>query len=287
MKKIFFLITTLFILSETYAQTTAQFKESQYLKLDTITGFYLTVLGDTTVRLKVRIKDGLKYETTGITINNGDTITHQSKSIRYKYNDFKSEDFSLNKQDRLYGDFVQDKKTIKFYPWKFNKDTVTQKKLSKYDYYTIEIPKRTVVRTKYSAWHYGALTLPVKFYSKNVDSLSNTQFGANLNLMIGRKWGRKKYSYLAEKASTPYTIAKSINLITGIGELTLNSSNTDNKLTKEIKVASLSYGLAFGFQYKKIGLFIASGFDTPLSRYGKDWVYKESLWLGFGIGLGL
>ena len=142
------------------------------------------------------------------------------------------------------------------------------------------------MKTKYSAWHYGALTLPVKFYTKSVDSLSNTQFGANLNLMIGRKWGNKKYSYLGEK-ETEYSIAKSLNLIAGIGELTLNSSNTDNSLTKEIKVASLSYGLAFGFQYKKIGLFIASGFDTPISKDGKEWAYKENLWLGFGLGLGL
>jgi len=280
-------LTTILFLSVatiSYSQNTAQFRESQYLKLDR-NNFFVTVIEDT-IRLKIKKKDGYTLKTTGISINKRDTIIHQSQTEKNKYVDFNATDFDLDKQKRLYGDFVQDKNTLKFYPWKFKNATI-ENKLEKNDYYIIEIPNRVVVRTKYSAWQYGALTLPAKFYTKSVDSLSNTQFGANLNLMIGRKWGNQKYSYLAEKSTTPYTIAKSINLIAGIGELTLSASNTEKNLTKEIKVASLSYGLAFGFQYKKIGVFIASGFDTPLSKFGKDWVYKENLWFGFGLGLGI
>jgi hypothetical protein len=285
MKRLLTIIFILCFISVSFSQTTAQFKESQYLRLDK-NGFFVTVIGDT-VRLKIEKKDGYILKTTGISISNGDTIIHQSKSETSTYFDFVAKEFGLSKQNRLYGDFVQENKILKFYPWKFTKSDSIGKKLEKYDYYVLQIPNRVVVKTKYSAWHYGILTLPVKVYTKSFDSISNTQFNANLNLMIGRKWGNIKYSYLAEKSTTPYSITKSINLIAGITELELTPSNTEKNLTKEIKVASLSYGLAFGFQYKKIGFFIASGFDTPLSKFGNDWVYKENLWIGLGFGLGL
>jgi len=59
-----------------------------------------------------------------------------------------------------------------------------------WEYYIINIPERTVLKTRYSAWQYGALTLPVKFYFESIDSVTNTQFETNLNLMIGRRWGQ-------------------------------------------------------------------------------------------------
>jgi hypothetical protein len=284
MKNIITTIILLFVATTSYSQQTTQFKESQYLKLNSC-NYFVTVIGDT-VRLKIKKTNGFKFKPTGISISQGDTVIHQSQSEKYKYVDFLATDFGLDKQKRLYGDFVQDKKIIKFYPWRFTESSLIESKLEKNNHYIIEIPNRVVLKTAYSAWQYGALTLPAKFYTKTIDSLSNTQFNANFNLIFGRKWGNKKYSYLVEKENA-YSIAKSINLIAGIGELTLSSTNTENSLTKEIKVASLSYGLAFGFQYKKIGIFIASGLDTPLSKYGKNWVYKENIWLGFGLGLGL
>lgn len=285
MKKLITSVLFLSIVAVSYSQTTAQFKESQYLQRDS-NGFFVTVIGDT-VKLKIVNKDGYRFKTTGISITHGDTVFHQSVTEKTKYSDFVAKDFYLQKQKRLYGDFVQDKKILKFYPWVFTKNDSIENRLKQNDYYILEIPHRVVVRTLYNAWHYGALTLPFKIYTKSVDSLSNTKFGANLNFMIGRKWGNKKYSSLSEESPTSFTIAKSINLIAGISELAMNPSNTERNLTREIKAASLSYGLAFGFQYKKVGIFIASGLDTPLSKYGENWVYKENLWLGFGLGLGL
>lgn len=268
-----------------FGQKNARFRESEFLKLDN--GYFVSLKKDSTVRLKYRVLKDFKQTETGFSISKGDTTFHYTREREKEYEDFKAADFGLEGQKRLYGDFVQDGKLVKFYPWRFKNNDSIEKKLGKHDYYVLEIPNRTVVKVNYRAWQYGTLTLPLKFYSKSRDSLGNFDLGANLNFMIGRNWGKKKYSYLGGKAKDSFTLTQSINLVVGINELDLTEDNTNKALSKEISTASFSYGCAYGVQYKKVGVFFALGWDTPLSKYGKKWVYKDVMWFGIGVGLGL
>ena len=84
------------------------------MKLDSI-NFFVTVIGDT-IQIKIKVKNGFTYKTTGISINQGDTTIHQSPTVKNKYVDFLATDFDLEKRKRLYGDFVQEKNILKFYP---------------------------------------------------------------------------------------------------------------------------------------------------------------------------
>ena len=289
MKTLFFLVVSLFLSIWMNGQNTTQFRESTYL-LRNENGTFSTIKGDTKVILKIRKKSGVTLKRTGISVTGTDTIQHFSESMNFINRDFIASDFNLENQERLYGDLVQEGEVIKFYPWMFkwnDEGKAINDSLNKHGPYLIEIPHRTTVRARYNAYHFGTLTLPVKFYLKKEDSISNTEFDANINFMVGKKWGSKKFRYVADELKESYTVATSLNLITGISKLTLTPSNTEQDLTKDIDVASLSYGVAVGFQYKKVGVFAALGFDTPLSRFGKEWVYREVPWLGFGIGLGL
>ena len=310
-----------------YSQKQQRFMKHQFLLLDSSNfkkeKTYVTKKNDTTVILKIQNtnKEGVKKYTYGI---NNKVLNYSVDSQIVKGDEklFKLNDFNiLSSTKKFYGDLKQEKDIIYFYPWKFtNTDTCfnypdkkrkflrsawkydkneylkekgirlknieTNRKLNGKKFY-LNIPDRVNVSTKYRAWQFGALTLPIKVYAKKVPEVAKVQFDANLNLLFGRAWGVKKYGYYAEEEKESWTLTHSFNTILGFSAVELGKANTDNKFTNEVNEAVFSYGFAYGLQYKAIGFFIAAGIDTPLSERGNSWVYEDTPWIGFGLGLGL
>lgn len=192
-------------------------------------------------------------------------------------------------------DVAQKNNTINVYPWPITKDGVIddndpRNKFFANNLFFFKIPDRTVVKLKYSDFHFGALSLPIKvFLSSQADSLkNNTVFDANLNLMVGKKWGKEKFYHLPNAESgEKYFLGYSANVILGISKIELSDENTTPKITQKYTLPALSYGFAFGVHYKTIGIYMALGIDTPLSKYAKEWNFRNRPWLGFGLGLGL
>ncbi len=281
---------TIFTISIGYGQKQKNFKEKQYLVLKD--GKYLTQEKDSSVFLKVKTKNGKKLEKAEVLISNSDTIYKYKEVDDYIVKPFLQSDFTGLRTSKFRGNFKIEKKKLVFYPWKFSavEDSNLNQELSKNSYF-LDIPERTVLKVKFHSYQFGALTLPVKIYlSSKADSLvNNVQTDINLNFMIGHKWGVKKYSQLPnEEEGSSYENSWSINFLIGMSKIDLKKNNTTPDLTKgDISVPAISTGFAFGYQYRKIGAYIASGIDNPLSKYGKDWDFKNQLWLGFGLGLGL
>jgi hypothetical protein len=290
LKKLILTSLIIFTFSIGFGQNQQNFKEKQYLVLKD--GKYLTQENDSTVFLKVKRKNGKKLEKTEVLISKNDTVYKYKEVDDYIITPFLQSDFKGLTTSKFNGDFkIEDKKLV-FYPWKFSaeKDSTLNQELNKNSFF-LEIPERTVLKVKFRAFQFGALTLPVKIYlfSKADSLVNNVQTNVNLNFMIGYKWGHKKYSQLPnEKEGTSYENAWNVNFLIGMSKIDLEKNNTTPDLTKgDISVPALSTGFAFGYQYRKIGVYLASGIDNPLSKYGKDWDFKNQLWLGFGLGLGL
>lgn len=288
--KLLSILLLLAFISTAYGQKQKNFKERQYLVLKD--GKYLTNEDDPSIFLKVKTKTGKRLEKKEILVSDNDTVVKYQEVDDYNIKPFLQSDFTGLTTKKLKGDFkIKDKKLF-FYPWEFtsNENSALNKEIDKHSYY-LDIPERTVLKVKFRSLHFGALTLPAKIYfSTKADSLvNNIQTDVNLHLMIGHKWGSKKYSQLPqEDEGISYENSWSINYVLGISKIDLNQSNTTPDLTKgEISIPGISTGLALGYQYQKIGVYIASGFDIPVSEYGKDWDFNGQPWLGIGLGLGL
>jgi hypothetical protein len=145
----------------------------------------------------------------------------------------------------------------------------------------IDIPDRTVVGVPYKSWHFGSLTLPLKAYlkSKEDELKNNVLFNANINLMIGRKWGRKYFYFMgSNEPGESYQTGWSVNYVFGIAKVDLSKENTTD-ITDDSKfsVAALSNGISFGFQVKKVGVFAIAGLDTTIGNTAKRVHFRISL----------
>ena len=68
----------------------------------------------------------------------------------------------------------------------------------------------------------------------------------------------------------------------------LNSETTKNYLKDENEVSQffISTGLTINYTYNNISFsFVPIGFDYATSTIGKEWIYNQKRWWGFGIGL--
>jgi hypothetical protein len=189
----------------------------------------------------------------------------------------------------LFGNVRQSNDTLYFYVWPLKGTTASpNEKVFKKPYVMI-IPFRTVTSIRYRAFHYGALTLPVKVYLSNRKYIpDNVAFDINLAAMIGVKWGKNKYYHLPnEDKGQTYKKAMSFNYFLGLAKIQVDSTNTTDKIAKSHSLAGVSTGFSLGYQYRKIGIFVALGTDLPCGVSSKRWVFYGQPWLGLGIGLGL
>ncbi|AQX10964.1 hypothetical protein BAX94_02935 [Elizabethkingia meningoseptica] len=213
-----------------------------------------------------------------------DSVTNYKKSVTLNTSDFNF------RSPKLYGDIIMEGDKLLFYPQLEKKGDPSYDRFIKDNIFFFNIPERSSVDVHYSSWHFGVLTLPLKVYFKSrSDSIKNNVIlDTNINVMLGKKWGVKRY-YNApgtrdDKISTK---SWSANVIMGITKVELDKFNTTPSIgSVKTNVTNFSYGLAFGYQLNKFGFFVATGIDTPLTTTGKIWNFSNRPWVGLGIGLG-
>jgi hypothetical protein len=152
--------------------------------------------------------------------------------------------------------------------------------------FSIALEDRVSVSFHSSSLQAGALTVPIKAYLGAPDSVSSVQAASSVGIYGGIKWGRTKFVKLpSEKEYTTYQSAVSLNVFAGVNALELKEENTSDKGVKfKGTVTTLSLGVATGWHYKTFTLFLASGFDIPLSKKAANWSLKGKPWIGFGAG---
>ena len=213
-----------------------------------------------------------------------DTVTNYNKSRFLNADDL---DF---KREKLRGDMVLSNNKLFFYPKLENSGDSSYNHFIRDHIFFFDIPERSSIDVHFNSWHIGVLTLPLKGYLKSrSDSIKNNVIlGANLNIMIGKKWGVVRYynSPGVEKYKTA-TRSWSANAIVGVTRIELDNFNTTPAFgTIKTYVTNLSYGVALGYQLNKFGLLLAIGIDSPLSSIGKSWNFSNQPWIGLGFGLG-
>lgn len=287
----------LFAAFQSVSQQTQSFKEKTFLWYHSKCKCYIDNSGDT---LKVHVEN--KQPVTSFmhySIRGNDTIKYYKvdtldKGKGRNLNRRVSTKHFIYGKEKLYGDVKQEKGKIVFYPWPYTAKKLTAKSIENNRSFEdstlyIKIPQRKVVSVAYRAWHFGALTLPLKVYlASQVQPINNVAFDVNINFMIGKKWGSNKYVYLPNTAEgTTYEKSCSFNLIAGIGKVELDSSNTTPYITGKYTLPTFTSGFSFGIHYKKVGVFIATGIDSPMGPNSSNWNFSQMPWLGFGLGLGI
>jgi len=212
------------------------------------------------------------------------TIQHYSdKTEKINYNLFK-------KYPSIKVLVKQEKSKLILYPFLFNKedhinDYLSNKQLE------LEIKDGQLLSLPFIGWEVGALTVPVKIYLRSkADKLKNNfVFDESINFKLSRIKGKEYfYKNKPEDNSKSYQSYWSYSAFTGFSKTEINNSNTTNHIEDEkFNIASLNYGFGIGYSYKKVGLFILIGIDTPLSSEAKSWSFKNQPWVGFGFGLDL
>jgi hypothetical protein len=187
------------------------------------------------------------------------------------------------------------------------------------DSFYLQIVKKNIlnkpiyfISLPYSAWDYGALTIPFRYRfarsssfiatpsSKAIPSEEESDATLNLSTYFGRKWGRTRF--YADPTMTHNTLSLETVVCGGPSLIPLSLSNIDSS-SKEISSStsmgkisnsyigpanmialSLGGGVVLGWQKFNVGFF--SGYDFPLTP-NTGWVYRKKVWLGFGIGVNL
>lgn len=287
MKKLFFL---LLISSSVSGQNTFSFKEKIHLKKCDNQYFSQSDRQPLKfVHKDEKVAISVKTFVSGGTDNSGvfyqiDTVTNYNKSHFLNAGNL---DF---KHEKLRGDVVLSNNKLFFYPKLENSGDSSYNNFIRNHIFFFDIPERSSIDIHFNSWHIGVLTLPLKGYLKTrSDSIKNNVIlGANLNIMIGKKWGIVRYynSPGVEKDKTA-TRSWSVNAILGVTRVELDNFNTTPAFgTIKTYVTNLSYGVALGYQLNNFGLFLGAGIDSPLSSIGKSWNFSNQPWIGLGLGLG-
>lgn len=131
---------------------------------------------------------------------------------------------------------------------------------------SIAIKNNTQIKDRFSI---GIISLPFKFRPQDYTSF-DTEF--NLN------------STLNYRITTFYTTEFYLQLGAGIGSVGLDSSNTNNVLTKPQDVAVLTGLSGLMLQYKKVQAGFYIGVDYINNQREYQWQSNGNIWLGFGVG---
>jgi len=177
---------------------------------------------------------------------------------------------------------------VYFYP--FDSTEVKANEFLKNNSFGIKLPERISLGFGYRRFQAGVLTLPIKIYtsSRAENNTNNIVSSANVGLYAGCLFGRKRYLKLpSEEQYRVYEYGFSVNGFFGVSKLDINKDNTLDATSFQGSVVSSSLGLNVAYHYKTFSVFLASGYDIPLSDKAKDWHFKNQLWVGFGAGFAI
>lgn len=200
---------------------------------------------------------------------------------------------------KIKGKIIKNGKFLQFNPFKFKKyDSLPDMTKRFIDYFNrdlegykndnfgLNLPEsENELFISSNSWQAGALTVPLKIYlGSNQDSIplsNNIRTDIKFAIFVGRQWGKWGYD---SKGEIKTKFSHSFNITAGASKLTLNNKNTKNIISNDTDILTIDLGLAYAFKYNKFNIFFGSGIDLPTSKLGSDWIFKEQLWLGIGVG---
>ena len=147
-------------------------------------------------------------------------------------------------------------------------------------YYFLPLSEVSNVDVFYNRFFsYGAISSPFKarFGGGTGDNTRYFDLTSNISLGLsaGAGWS------LSNSVSNHLLVSASITSVP------LNIDNTKGFTGSSISVTALSPAVAYIHQRKSVQIGVFVGLDVVSGKYGKDWLYKNSPWIGLGVGLTL
>ena len=146
-----------------------------------------------------------------------------------------------------------------------------------------------VLKLPLKAWEFAVNTIPVRFRpaisNANIPKTSTVSTQFNLAASFGPTFG---YGAITTRGITTWTFTPNVFLgPTSTGTTTAaptvgTNSHANNILLSQNNFA-LSYGLSAIFARNSIGVLIAFGIDTELSKGASVWPYQNKPWIGIGV----
>lgn len=137
------------------------------------------------------------------------------------------------------------------------------------------------------------LTIPFKLRPKQDGAAAQITTGINVGFGYAFKKSYKTYLPISfSGTSEPKGYKESEFEIgfmpfMGITSIDLNSKNTNNEVSSDIKVFGLDIGGMITIGLNKLDLGVGFGIDHGLTKSAKNWIYQDQVWYGFAVGLDL
>lgn len=105
----------------------------------------------------------------------------------------------------------------------------------------------------------------------------------NLALSMGHTWG---ISSISSRARNDYSFT--VGFFAGPSSVDIKKETVDNPgdFVAGRTNPVLSYGINTIFARNGLGFLFALGFDKAYGKFGKNWIYNNRPWVGFGISAG-
>ncbi len=158
--------------------------------------------------------------------------------------------------------------------------------------YYITLKNRQSVKFPYRNFDLAAFTVPFKYHfgytsSNDLEIDPNFNSDVNLSLFLGRRIGSIRYTYDEYNGMIERDKSVSIGLVAGLSSQKIDSASTsasENPISSEINVPSLSLGIGLVFHINDFNLGAFYGYDFGLGQTARKWNFNERPWLGFGFG---
>lgn len=121
---------------------------------------------------------------------------------------------------------------------------------------------------------------PKRMLADTVYSYGTVATAFNLAFSIGQTWGK---SVITSRARNDYAFTAGLFFGPSSTDYKKTTMKTPSAFTGDRIGLVLSYGINASFTRNGFGFLFALGADKGMGKYGKDWVYNNQPWIGFGI----
>jgi hypothetical protein len=119
----------------------------------------------------------------------------------------------------------------------------------------------------------GAITTPIKMrFGDGKDRFFDLTSNVNLGVSFGYRMRLGGNVFVAPMTGVSIT------------SVPMTTEDTKGTLSEATNVACLSIPLSVIFFIDNFQLGISGGLDIPSGKVGRDWIYRDSPWLGIGLG---
>jgi len=128
------------------------------------------------------------------------------------------------------------------------------------------------------AFKIDGVVLPIKLRFKNKQPAGEFDFEQSISVGPAVSW---QVNYGGAFGTSSFSLLTGVN-ITNVSVDDKTVAN--NLITSKTTVLALSPFIGFNIDYQNITFSVITGYDVIPGKVGSNWAYRNSPWLGFGIG---